>query len=285
MTSESQILFEWTCPKKLRYKSFASLFKESLKACSLTLTITAIIEIILYVSIKLLLPQTLDINWEKPFVIVFVCAVGLSLFAYFLFPTIDRLLGSTKYRITDKAIYIDNRRFFWKRVNCFRYKTLDESPSITVVFLHFKNFFTKLYLPESDSSEAIIETFRQRLSLLEDYDKTLEHLRLSKSQHVLMCCFSAVYALITICLFLLLKDFVSKNAMFALFYCAFIITAFAGPGTISSLFFFPKHKRNTIAQKMYARGFIHPYNFAATLLLLVFGKIATIYYLGELFPK
>lgn len=284
MENEPEILFEWTCPKRIK-SDFHKTIKRGIKASLPILLLTVVLELIIYAAIKLFLPIDIDMIWENLFIIFFAGAVFIVLIIFFIAPLIENFLSKTKYCINDKVIYIANRPLSWDKITGFWHTPLNSYPSITVVLLFTKDYCTKLFLPKDSSSEAILETFLQRVPLLEDPDKPFEHQRLSKLQHFFMWCCSVIYATIAIGVLVFLKDIPSKDFLFFLVLFFFAIMAFCGPGTICSLFLFPKHQRNTMGKKSYARHLICSYNLITILLFLVSGTAVTIYYLGELFSK
>ncbi|MGD0077727.1 MAG: hypothetical protein ABSB91_03760 [Sedimentisphaerales bacterium] len=239
---KEQILFEWSEPKEFTIQSARSYNKLGITALPRGIIIITILLTILYFVFNYLFPPDLNFNLFKPFLLVWLCGIGLLVFGYFFLPWL-LVFQRTRYRITNKRIRTvsGNHSNMTKWQNLKGY-VLSESQTLPghkdIILLAYDHPKT-IHLPNDNSTDQIIQCIAERLPVFQSVPDAIKPVPLTFMQKTSYVICTLIYSVGLTFFIVFNKSLRSFTNKFDFMPELFLIFVFIfGPGTICSLLLF-----------------------------------------------
>jgi len=268
MTKESDIILTWEYPKKIRKHEANKLFREGRTAVPRLLIIALAVLLTIYLFLKDFYPQEERYNLIKLFCIAFLYAVGFALFAYVIYPLMQRFSNIT-CQFTSKGIRVTGERpwkITWEELQRYSLSSHDKIYEIKVLTLHYKKGKKHLYLPEDkDEQETIITEIKERTPTIEvtEFHKRIE---LTKQQYAFLITLTMFYSIVISYLFV---SFQIKTLLIV----AWIVPMWLGPGTIGLLILYGSQMKKKTELWIYAFAF----NMLSSCFIMLFSALMALY--------
>jgi hypothetical protein len=198
---KEEILFEWVCPKEASVLVAKEKFKQGKIMFPRVFVTIGIVWGALYFALDYLLPPDSGVNFGKLFILGFVYASLMLVVSYFGIPIVG-MFSRIKYKITPERLYVsmsrsESRAIRWKDIVGYKacnYEEFEGFPGV-IIFYHKGQFKKSICLPKDERADRIINYIAGRIPPLEKIPESVEIIKLSVFEKILLCVITGLYSL------------------------------------------------------------------------------------------